>query len=338
MVGSLCEALTAEGAADRRVADWTLTDAFGSADDLVAFAGRHKAIEVTVGAAARLGLDSAVGSRLRDAASRNSLRSMRATACAAKASQLLTEAGCFPLMLKGVALSVQTTGRLDARGVGDIDVVVAPEHLALAVATMRQTGATPRLTDATAGSQEQDHAVTVDWCGTSVDIHRRIAHSPELKPPKHQELWERSVVVDLGGSPVRTLSLPDAAVHIAVDSAHDAWSQLIRVADLARLLRLTEAGDDESPDHVARSWGASRQWALGLAMVRRLRSDIPQQDSLSEALAARTWLWLAAGRQLRLSTRLRDRATRDLYRVASAATPTYTRWWLGQSLRRIQPH
>ncbi len=70
-------------------------------------------------------------------------------------------------------------------------------------------------------------------------------------------------------------------------------------------------------------------------MLRRLRSDVDRQDSLTEALATRAWLWIAAGRQLRLSPDLSDRVMRDLFRLASAASPAYTSWWLGNNARRL---
>lgn len=322
-----------EGVGDLSVPDSLVRDAIAGSTDLIAVSRRHKLIEPTARAAAALNADVRTCRQFANAAHRDTMGAMRAAGCTAWASELLEQAGCRPVMVKGVPLAVQTTNRLESRGVGDVDVLVEPAALERAISVMLQVGGRARPTVPTLR-----HAVPIDWRGTTIDIHLRAAHAASLTLPDHSSLWERSVPVDLGGTTVRTLRPIDAAVHISVNSAHDSWSQLIRVADLARLLHLLDSDpDSETPGEVARAWGASAQWALGLAMVRRLRSDIPRQNALAEALATRAWLWLAAGRQLRLSTDLWDKASRDLYRVASAASPAYTRWWLSQSLRRFRP-
>lgn len=336
VVSSLATELTAESAGDLLPDELAFRRALRESRGLLNFALRHKTLAVVASAAARIDPSLGISQRLKQAAAAESLRCLRAAACAAQVWQLLSDAGCEPLLIKGVALSAQTTGCLDSRGVGDVDVFVPPDKLTTAVETMRLAGAHPR--ESIAPQPAFAHAATVDWRETSVDIHRRLTHSPAFTPPPHRDVWLRGVEVDLGGAIVRTLHPSDAAVHIVTSSAHDSWSQLIRIADLARLLRLiAQHPGGASTRDVARSWGAARQWGLGLAMLRRLRTDLPRQDPLSEAIATRTWIWLAGERQLRLSDSLRDRASRDLYRVASGATPAYTRWWLKRSLGRLQP-
>ncbi len=336
MVGALTQSLVLERVSDLLIPQTLVRDAVVGSKDLVAVARRHKLFEPTARAVSALNEDRGAHAQLVNAAHRDAMAAMRAAACVRRTSHLLEEAGCRPIFIKGVSLAVQTTGKLEARGVGDVDVLVEPAMAQVAADAVVRAGGRPRPAVGTVRAQDAEHAIEIDWLNTTVDVHRRLTHFPVFALPDHASLWERSVPVDLGGSTVRTLSVEHAAVHIAISSSHDSWSQLIRVADLARLLRLTDSDPDwAAPTEVAHSWGASRQWAVGLAMVRRLRSDIPKQDPLSEALATRTWLWLASGRQLRLSTGLRDKATRDLYRVASAASPAYTRWWLGRSLRRL---
>lgn len=335
VVGSLAADLCDDAAADLRIPVETLRHAFVSSTTLVQTAQRHKLISVTAAAASRVSARTDVRDALAQAQHRNELRALRAAACTVQVSQALTEAHCQPIMIKGVTLSVQTTGTLEARGAGDVDVLVPPDRLSTAVEAICQMGGTVR-PGLDARASAAGHAVTVDWRGTSVDLHRRLTHAPAFRLPPHADLWERSVAVGVGGAPVRTLAPPDAAVHIAVNSGQDTWSQLVRLADLARLLRIADSHPDQQPpDQVARSWGASRHWALGLAMLRRLRSDVDRQDSLTEALATRAWLWIAAGRQLRLSPDLSDRVMRDLFRLASAASPAYTSWWLGNNARRL---
>lgn len=335
LVGSLASALGDDSAADLRIPAETLRLAFDSSQTLVHTARSHKMVSVTAAGAIRVDARVDVRTALVEAQQRSKLRALRAAASTVQVSGVLSAAGCRPIMIKGVTLSVQTTGTLDARGVGDVDVVVPPDQMHAAITAICRAGGTVRPgTDA--HDMADGHAVTVDWRGTSVDIHRRLAHAPVFCLPPHAGLWERSVDVGVGGATVRALAPADAAVHIAMNSEQDTWSQLIRLADLARLLRIVEGAPGQlAPDQVARSWGASRQWALGLAMLRRLRSDLPRQDRLTEALATRAWLWLATGRQLRLSSDLSDKVTRDLFRVASARSPAYTRWWLGQGVRRL---
>lgn len=335
VVGSLAADLCDDAAADLRIPAGTLRHAFDSSTTLVQTAQRHKVLSVTAAAARRVGARTDVCEALARAQHRSELRALRAAAWTVQVFEALTEAHCQPIMIKGVTLSVQTTGTLGARGVGDVDVLVPPMRLMAAVRAMRRAGGRVRA-GLNAHGRADIHAVTVDWKGTSVDIHRRLAFEPVFSLPPHDSLWDRSTLVESGGTSVRTLAPADAAVHIAVNSGQDTWSQLIRLADLARLLRIAESQPDQQLlDQVARSWGASRHWALGMAMLRRLRSDVERQDSLTEALATRAWLWIAAGRQLRLSADMSDRVMRDLFRVASAASPAYTSWWLGNNARRL---
>jgi hypothetical protein len=170
----------------------------------------------------------------------------------------------------GAVLSVQTIASLNAPGVGDVDVVVAPDRISVAINEICRAGGSLR-PGTGSWSRASNHGVTVDWRGTPVDIRRRLTHAPVFSLPPHEEIWERPVLVEVGGAFVRTLPPPAAAVHIAVSSAHEARSQLIRVADLA--LAAPYRGHPARPvtRGIARDWGALRQWGLGLAMLRRLR-------------------------------------------------------------------
>lgn len=254
MVSSLASVLAAEGAVDLLINELVFRQDLRDSRGLIHCALRHKTLGMVAQAATTRDPGLGISQRLQQAAAAESLRCLRAAACAVQVSQLLTEAGCRPLLVKGVALSAQTTGRSDARGVGDVDVIVPPDKLTVAVSAMRQAGARPRASSAL--HPETTHAVTVDWRGTSVDIHRRLTHSPAFSLPLHGDVWRRSVAVDLGGAAVRTLHPSDAALHIAINSAHDSWSQVIRVADLARLLRISER-DPRGPSlaEIARSPG-----------------------------------------------------------------------------------
>lgn len=155
---------------------------------------------------------------------------------------LLSQAGVRALAIKGVALAVLTTGRADARGGGDVDILVSPDDLAVAHDALIAGGWS--LYDGASvepGTWAFRHinrwgsALTYQGAAASIDLHWRLEVTPSAYP-QFSELWDRRATVSLGGGAVPTLSAADALRHSA---AHrEGWFYQRTLVDLRRLARV----------------------------------------------------------------------------------------------------
>jgi hypothetical protein len=217
--------------------------------DLLSAAVRHRVTGILHARAAELDLRGRFGpevvawlARVHDAESRGvcvqALELQRILAAFANA-------GVRALVLKGPALAVQTAGYADARGVGDLDLFVAPESVEVAREVLAAEGWLPRtFGSATPGSWAWRHVlrtfneITFDGRASTVDLHWRLDPTPGALPD-FAECWERRALVRLNDTvEVPTLSLRDAFVHSCWHAAKDEWRWLRSVVDVHRLARM----------------------------------------------------------------------------------------------------
>lgn len=158
-----------------------------------------------------------------------------------RAWDLLTRQGIDALVFKGQALAVQTTGLADARGAGDVDVLVAPATAADAHRVLSGAGwalsAGGRVDPGTWAWQHVSrwgNALTYLGDGGDVDLHWRLEATPGAHPDV-ATLWARRREVEVGGARIATLGSYDALRHSA---AHrEGWVWLRTLVDLRRLAR-----------------------------------------------------------------------------------------------------
>ena len=302
---------------------------------LLPAANRHKVLTpVADHAAAHTAIPG-----LREATRRSAVKAMSLATTTLEISGRLRAAGVDALFLKGVVLAIQTTGRVNARGAGDIDLLVTHGALPRTVTILESEGWQVRagwgaLTSST--PPLHGHAVTLDRAGISVDVHHRLDHALATASVDHGQLWKRRVNVPVGGDEVATLRPIDSAVSIAVNSGQDAWAQLIRAADFLRLLNLVEkdGGDVGVVLQRGREWGAQGRTSVAVAVVRRVRPDLPRQNPLAESLARDVWLRFARGDAIWNTGRLTDKVQVDLFRLAATASGSYSRWWARRLAQR----
>ncbi|GAA3646635.1 hypothetical protein GCM10022237_02620 [Nocardioides ginsengisoli] len=164
-----------------------------------------------------------------------------------RAWELLDRAGVGVLAVKGQPLAVQTAGRADARGPGDVDLLVDPDQLVEAHRLLTAAGWRPR-----EGGQVEPgtwawrhltrwgNALTYAGEAADVDLHWRLDRMPDAHPP-FGVLRARSERVTLGTSSVATLSRYDALRHLATH--REGWIWLRTLVDLRRLARAEAALD-----------------------------------------------------------------------------------------------
>lgn len=210
-------------------------------DELLAVVRRHRVAELLHAQAEPLALPPAVVAGLaawRELARPRLLLQAMETV---RACQLLSAEGIGVLAFKGQALAVQTTGRADARGPGDVDLLVPPEQVAAAhrVLTaagwaLREDGRVEPDTWAWRHVSRWGNALTYAGRGADVDLHWRLEASPGAHPG-FGVLHGRREEVLLGTDVLPTLSRYDALRHSA---AHrEGWIWLRTLVDLRRLAR-----------------------------------------------------------------------------------------------------
>lgn len=170
----------------------------------------------------------------------NALGAMRLAAESHRALEALDAAGVPALVYKGIALSVQSTGDLAARGAGDVDVLVDPLHVPAAHEALLGAGWTGEpVPDAPrwwayylSSCRERSYVSTT----SSIDLHWRIGwHETPL--PHARTLLARSSSVDVAGNEMRTLSLSDAFAIACYTAMLDRYSRLRHLVDIVRLAR-----------------------------------------------------------------------------------------------------
>ncbi|HWJ11220.1 MAG TPA: nucleotidyltransferase family protein [Nocardioides sp.] len=263
---------------------------------LFAVVQRHRVQELLASYADELGLPAELVRILESWRALARQRTLLQTLETVRAWELLDRAGVSALAFKGQPLAVQTTGRADARGPGDVDLLVDPQqlveaHRALTAAgwSLREGARIEPGTWAWRHVSRWGNALTYRGEGADVDLHWRLEITPDAHPP-FDVLRSRAEEVALGASTVTTLSRYDALRHLA---AHrEGWIWLRTLVDLRRLCR-ADPGDPDDPDDPADPGngragvltGPLRPAALRSLAVARATVGLP--DSVPASVHAR---------------------------------------------------
>ncbi|MDY7031666.1 MAG: nucleotidyltransferase family protein [Thermodesulfobacteriota bacterium] len=235
---------------------------------------------------------------------KNVNRSIRLAAELVRLVELLERKGFPTLSLKGPALALQIYGDLSMRHGGDLDLLVAPEHLAQAERVLLQEGYR-RLTPAFNLSPRQQRYYTWwlhhfgyyhDKLQIRVELHHRLFQEPCFLPLNFHLVAKQQGHVTLAGTLVKTLSVEDTVLYLCAHGAKHAWLRLFWLFDIARLLR-----DDHDID-----WGGIMQRAKEMRSCRFVAQGI---------LLSNVLLGTSLPDSVRSFTE-RDRATKDLVNAA----------------------
>lgn len=214
--------------------------------DLLAAITRHRVTETLEPHARQIGIPddvvAALGQRRRTDRSMLAVRHLEL----GRAGEVLSSGGIRWMQVKGSALAVQTTGRTDGRGFGDIDLFIAPDDVRDAVRLLTAAGweqRGPRTLPDSWGWRymlDTSYELTFDSPGSTLDLHWRLG------PTHHamagfEDAWSRRVGLDLDGLAVATLSVGDALTHACHHAAKDEWRWMRSLVDVHRLARLPGA-------------------------------------------------------------------------------------------------
>jgi hypothetical protein len=224
--------------------------------------------------AGALGLSDDDAAWLGDAQRHNTVRSLQAARQAEAMQGRLAEMGVDSLILKGVPLSVRTTGTLAGRQYADIDILVALDALGRAERVLQESGVRH-------GGAVHDSPLRgpyhrwVRWTqnqqqhrppgGHPVELHWRLFANARLLPLDFDTLWPaRSEVAD-GTVAFTTLGPAHELLFVAVHAAVHGFSRLHWLVDVVRLLRTTSEDTWAEVTGEAARTGATR----GLALATR---------------------------------------------------------------------
>lgn len=231
--------------------------------ELLAVIGRHRVSDVLRAHADALGLPREITSVMDAWRQRNQQRLMLQTFETVRAVHLLNQRGIDVLAFKGQALAVQTTGQYDARGPGDIDLLIAPgtvaeAHRALTAAgwALHECGRIEPGMWAWGHVNRWGSALTYLGAGGDVDLHWRF-DAMRGAHPEFAELWPRRELVALGGTELATLSTRDAFHHLA--GHREGWIWARTLVDLRRLSRDPAVFDGDLAPHAAVSLAVARE-------------------------------------------------------------------------------
>jgi hypothetical protein len=156
----------------------------------------------------------------------------------------LAASGVRAMVFKGQALAAQAWGDADARGYGDLDLLVSPSDLEQACARLTadnwSTGGLYPMPGRSWGWRHftrTENEMSFGRRRTVVDLHWHAVPARNAFPT-FDELWSRRAYVQVGEGDVPTFGLYDALLHSASHSAKDHWRWLRGLADVHRLISL----------------------------------------------------------------------------------------------------
>lgn len=147
------------------------------------------------------------------------------------------------LPYKGPALAMQAYGNIALRQSGDLDILVREKDFAAAASVLIANGY-KRAGLLTAAREKAlmrwgHHDLFNSENGTAVELHWRTAKSIFSFALDHDELWERTEIVDLAGDLVPCIGREDLLLMLAVHGSSHSWQRLEWVASYAELARQT---------------------------------------------------------------------------------------------------
>lgn len=161
----------------------------------------------------------------------------------------LAAGGITPVLLKGAGVALQRRGTLRGRPMRDLDVLLAPEEVAPAVAIARTTGwSDSRYAAADPFYEVAAHAAPLEDVGGSqlqLELHGDLFFTDHPFGLTAAHVREGAVPISWKG---RALRVPDATSLVLHTALHAAWSHALRGAwwrswhDVGVLLPANDAG------------------------------------------------------------------------------------------------
>lgn len=201
----------------------------------------------------------------------------------------LEAAGVEAMPVKGLVLAEGLYGDVAARPCADLDVLVRPADLARSGDVLRAIGFGQRALPRYKALVHEFHEPA--WGRGEGPEHVRLELHWALWADSERRLgtdglWDRSVTGSLLGHPVRTLSIEDTLLHLAIHRTRSAL-RLRWLVDVAELVRRHGTSFDWAAylDRAQKARARTASWVV-LALARDLL-DAPVPDDVLARLAVR---------------------------------------------------
>ena len=199
---------------------------------------------------------------------------------------MLEQSDIKPLALKGPALAVAAYGDISLRQFTDLDLLVHEGEVRKAIEIMLNEGYE---LGAGYGVADLERSGTYEivmvkrGALTEIDLHWGLL--PEYFPIALavEDLWQRSVEVEIEGAAIRTLAPNDQFLYLCAHGAKHGWEALGGICDLAELVRNSSIDWDELFSRAERA-GARRVLALGALLAHELLEAAVPATLLESAL------------------------------------------------------
>jgi Uncharacterised nucleotidyltransferase len=263
------------------------------------------------------------------------------------------QSGVHFLVTKGPVLSQRCYGDPGMRQYGDLDLIVFEKDLSRITELMIASGYEPRvpLKAIEAAKIPGEYVFRRPDTNLLVEFHTERTFRYHPRRLRLENLFARSVSVEMDGHAVPALCVEDELVLICIHSAKHFWERLMWVADVAALISREPGVNWGRALECAREVGGERMLRLGLRLASQMLEISLPVDIERNVCADRTALRVArqiAGRMpgadaegLGLFQRalFRIRMRGDLLRGAAyltrlALSPTEQDWAMGKEENR----
>ena len=226
--------------------------------------------------AARLGaegvanLPSHVARTLRLSYQVNALRSHHLAGCAVEIVDSFAAAGVPVIAIKGPALAIAAYGDVAMRVFGDLDFMVRLEDLPRAVAALERVGYSSPAYRADVIETGFFPDVGLDFArpDSVVDLQWRLSPSYFPFAPAGEQVWNRTVEIEILGRRVRVLGPADSILFQACHGSKHGWMTLAQICDFARVLAAaTTVSWSDLLDDAQRA-GSLRMLLLGVELAQ----------------------------------------------------------------------
>lgn len=198
----------------------------------------------------------------------NTRRALAQTAEVCRLIDRLAAIGVRAIVLKGVALAASLYGNIAARGVGDIDLLVAPDDFRAAGEALTAIGYVPDGGPMSEARFKAELRGGKDWTfrhpdtGAMVELHHRLVGSRTLLATDFGRLWQARAETHLGSSAVPCLSFPMLPLYLCIHGDWHNWDRLQWLIDLERCF-----GTGQNDTLLAFADGAGSGGAMRRAMI-----------------------------------------------------------------------
>jgi hypothetical protein len=317
-------------------------------EDLLTAIRRHRLELILQGDLLVSALLPQLAGRLNALAKAETMAALGLASLTRELAALFEQAGIPMLVIKGVPLSLQTTGSLTARGRGDLDLLVDPRQVGAAIELLQREGFVLPYGPTCVGdpslqghysrwvsielSLRRDHHQQRQW----IDLHWHPSHVREVLP-RFDDLWKQRERVKINDQAVVTLPNPWAFVHACCHAMTDRWSSLRHLVDVERLSRSVGSDCFERGKIPMRSVLKTCCVAAELTEAT-LVHDIARQASafqrhkalrMAEVAQRRGWRSLGEGEWT-----LRNRIRYSLHHLNLSHHPSH---WLSMALHHMVP-